>query len=134
MTARTQIMAAFCAAISAERGVRFSANQNLPARSAFDLSETANYSFGCLQNTITASVESLLEPSTGQSEGESLDVELADLIKKLMNDSTLDSLADGVVYTESSFSYSENGSSVVGLVASFEIKYSVSPATPEALI
>lgn len=130
MTYRTTIMSTLCAALDAQRGVRFSGQPQLPARAVFDGSETSTPKYGVMENVIKVTVESVLIPAAGMSEGEALDIELADLIDRAVNNAALADLVKGIVYTESSYEYSDNGSRAVGLVAGFDVLYDSDPFNP----
>lgn len=128
-TVRNRVVKQLCDLVGAERGVKFVSDDNLPKRAVFDLEETNKKQFGAENPAIEVVVESLLD--AGQTpEGDVLDAELGVLQKTLLNDFSIQDIDVSVLYVGCIYSYSENGSSVVGLAATFNVGYSFLSSDP----
>lgn len=122
MSRRTQVISAFCDAVGGTRGLRYQGEKKLPGRAVFDFTETAVTEYGKIVATLEVSVESIID-SRGANEGETLDSELCAIQKAILNDSDFSDLIDRVVYSGSEYSFSENGSTLVAVAATFSVVY-----------
>lgn len=124
---RQQIVDAFCTKIGAQRALRFVDGEDLPLKSVWDGNEEAIKSqYGTHDVTLELQAQVILDSSisTTLSEGEQLDDALVQLqTSALAYDQAFFDLITGIQYTGSQYAYSEDGSSVIGLSAGFEINY-----------
>lgn len=129
MSQYNQIITAFCTALGAQRAAPYIDEEDLPFRSVFDLGEEASkqrYS----KYTATASLIVASKINAQNSEGDDLDTELATIQSLAFDFADLSADIDQITYTGRQYDYSENGSSVVTLVVTFDIEYSFDLANP----
>lgn len=129
MSRRTQVLNAICNAVAGTRGLRYQGETTLPGRSVFDLNEAALPEFGKIVAQIEVTIESILD-SRDAPEGDTLDTELAAIQKAVLNDLALADVIDRVTYTGSNYSFSENGSTLVAVAATFNVTYRASVFDP----
>jgi len=122
---RNQIIKSFAAKIGAERALKFATGDRLPLRVLWDFTEEAERTkYSTHTVVLPVVVQEMIEAEKGQDEGDLLDSTLLALQENVFSvDATLDALVKSITYAGSDYTYSENGSSLVGISASFIIKY-----------
>lgn len=123
-TIRNQIITAFVTKLNAKRALPFAKGDRLPLRSVWDLEEQAEKkTYSKHTSVIQVQVEVMLDASESD-EGDLLDAALGSLqADAFADDETFDNLINSLAFTGATYSYSEDGSSIIGLSAGFEITY-----------
>lgn len=133
-TIRNQVVEAFATKINAQRGLRFVDGEDLTMRSLWDVDEKAvKNKYGKHDATLTVQVQVILDARDAVSEGAALDAALGQLqTDALAYDPTFSDLVTGLSYVGSTYAFSEDGSSLVGLSAAFEINYQFLTTNPNS--
>lgn len=129
MSKWNDIITAFCTALSAQRAAPFVDEEDLPFRSVFDLNDEAQKE-RYKKHTVTTPVIVASNVDGGADEGLALDTELAALQSAAASFADSNLLVESIAYTGRQYDYSENGSSVVTVVATFDITYTLDLSNP----
>jgi hypothetical protein len=130
---RSQVISAFCTKIGGQRALPFASVDDLPLKSVWDLGEEATrVAYGAHDIDLTLEVQMLLDSSGSTStEPELLDAALLELQTSALSfEETFFNLVESIQYSGCQFGYSEDGSAVIGLSASFLVQYRFLTSNP----
>ena len=129
---REQIVEAFATRISATRSMQLDSNSDLPARSVWDTSESAErLNYGKLRVTLDLNVGFMDNVDRQVNQSTQGNTMLAELINDaLNNDPTMGGLCTQINYADSVIDYPEPGQSQIAVLAVFQIVYEIDNASP----
>lgn len=129
---REQIVEAFATRIGAKRSEQLDGASELPARSVWDFTESADKTgYGTLRMTLGLSVGYMDQLDRALGASKQANTMLAALLEDaLNNDPSLGGLAETISYLESTIDYPEPGQNEIAILANFEIVYETSNTTP----
>jgi len=129
---REQIVQAFATRISATRAMQLDGSTDLPARSVWDTSESAErLNYGKLRVTLDLNVGFMDNVDRQQNQSAQGNAMLAELINDaLSNDPTMGGLCTQINYADSVIDYPEPGQSQIAVLAVFQIVYEIDNASP----
>lgn len=129
---REQIVEAFATRISATRSLQLDGSSDLPARSVWDTSESAErLNYGKLRVTLDLNVGFMDNVERSQNQSKQGNTMLAELINDALNsDPTMGGLCTQINYADSVIDYPEPGQAQIAVLAVFQIVYEIDNASP----